>query len=416
MFKKFLLSIIIFCSIISAVNASDNSKARIGNNYYDSLLDAIEHAGSNDTIYLTSNVSLEDTLTINKTININLNGRTISAKEKVFLVSGGTLNLTGNGTIKETKPNYGAIMVEGSSNPNDNNYSVVTVGKDITLEGWSGIFITHNNKKSYGVKVNLDGNINAVDDINGDNGAGIYTNGNIQDKTNSPIINISDTASITSTGNGLYIAGYSKVNIGASYISGIEAAIGIKSGILNIDGATLVCTGEDKTPTEGYNNGIKPSGTTIQIESNSGYAGNIELNIKSGNLTSKHSNVIYEYIGKGTTTQVKQLNITGGTFISEAQKEIFSLSQSLKNNHPNFISGGKYSYNPSIYLNSGYTTTKDNNLYTVIKSTMKEISFANKTNQTNTKTILITIIFSIILIPIIYLNRNKILNIIKNNL
>ena len=407
MFKKFILSIIIFCSIIPIVKASDNAKAKIGNNYYDSLVEAIEHAGSNDIISLTSNVSLEDTLAIDKTINLNLNGRTISAPEKVFLVSGGTLNLTGTGTIKEINPNYGAIILKGSDNPNDKDYSVVTVGKDITLEGWSGLFITHDNKKSYGVKINFDGKINSFTDANGTTGAGIYTNGNIQDNTNPPIINITDNAKITSTGNGLYIAGYSKVNIGNSYISGIEAAIGIKAGILNIDGATLVCTGEDKTPTSGYNNGIKPSGTTIQIESNSGYAGNIELNIKSGNLTSKHSNVIYEYIGKGTTTKVNQLNITGGTFISEAQKEIFSLSQSLKDNHPNFISGGKYSSNPGIYLNSGYTTTKANNLYTVIKSTMKEISLPTSNSNKKVTSILIAIIAIIISLVALYFTKRK---------
>ena len=53
-----------------------------------------------------------------------------------------------------------------------------------------------------------------------------------------------DGASITSTGSGLYIAGYSTFNIGDAYIEGELAAIGIKSGKLIIDGATLICNGD----------------------------------------------------------------------------------------------------------------------------------------------------------------------------
>ena len=114
-------------------------------------------------------------------VNINLNGNEISASEKVFLVDGGELNITGKGTIKETKPNYGAIMVKGSGDPNDKGYSVVNVSKDVTLEGWSGIFITHNNSKSYGVDVSFAGKINSVNDTSGETGVGIYVNGKIKD-------------------------------------------------------------------------------------------------------------------------------------------------------------------------------------------------------------------------------------------
>lgn len=411
MFKKYIYSFIILLSIIpNIVNASDTYEAKVENNYYTSLEDAIANADSDDIIVLTSNEILDETLMINKTVNIDLNGKSISAPSKVFQVQGGTLNLTGKGIIKETEPNYGAIMVIGSTNETDNSYSIVNVGKDVTLEGWSGIFITHDNKKSYGIKINLDGTINAVNDINGGEGAGIYTNGNIQDITNSPIINISDTAKINSTGNGLYIAGYSTINIGASYISGIESAIGIKSGILNIDGATIICNGEDKTPTDGYNNGIKASGTAIQIESNNSYAGNIELNIKSGNLTSKHSNVIYEYIGRGTTTKVKSINLSGGNYVSEDNKEVFLLSNSLKTNHPKFITGGKYSSNPNIYLNSNYTATLDNDMYTVVKSTMKEDFLNNNNSKTNPLKTIIIITSVIIICFVIYINRRKLFN------
>ena len=413
MFKKVIL-ILFLLLIPKTINASSNSLAKIGNNYYDSLVDAINVAGPNDTIVLTSNVSLEDTLEINKTVNINLNGKTIAVPEKVFLVQGGTLNLTGKGTIKEDNPYYGAIVVKGSTDSSKNNYSTLKVGKNVTLEGWSGIFIDHNNFNSYGVNINLEGTINAVNDREGGSGVGIYVNGNIKQGTNEPIINIQDNAQITSTGNGIYIAGNSTFNIKKATIKGIEAGIGIKSGTLNIDGATIIGTGEDKTPTEGYNNGIKPSGTSIQIESNNGYNGNINLNIKQGNLKSIHSNVIYEYIGKGTNTTVNYINISGGKFISEASKNVFRLSESFTDKHSKFIVGGTFSSNPNNYLKPGYITTLDNDLYTVIKSTMKEVNIYNKNKKSSN--IWIYIISSLIIIPLIvfaYINRNKIINFIK---
>lgn len=417
MFKKIIFIFLLFFIITPIfVNASISSLVKVGGKYYDTLEEAIANASSTDTITLISDVKLDDTLNINKTVNINLNGNDITSKEKVFLIQGGVLNLSGKGTIKELEPNYGAIMVIGSDNQNDDDYSIVNVGKDVTLEGWSGIFITHEDSKSYGVVVNLDGKINAVDDTSGGEGVGVYVNGNIKHQNNSPVINIKDDAYIESTGNGLYIAGYTTVNIGKSYISGVESGIGIKAGKLNIDGATVIGSGEDKTPTEGYNNGIKASGTSIQIESNDGYAGNIELNIKSGNFKSKNSNIIYEYIGRGNNSLVKNINISGGSFISEAKKDVFRLSNEMKSSHNSFITGGEYSSNPNEYLEVGYTSSLDNSLYKVTKSTMKSVSLDNSDVNSKSNSLIKWLIIIIVLTIsgiLVYLNRKKVLKFLK---
>lgn len=403
----FLIVIMILPTIIYA---SVGSLVKVGNNYYETLEEAILNVTSNETISLISDVKLREPLEINKTININLNNHDIEGPEKVFIVQGGTLNLTGKGTIKETNPNYGAIIIKGSQNPNDNNYSVVNIDKDITLEGWSGLFITHNNNHSYGIEVNFAGNINAVNDTSGGTGIGIYVNGNIKDKTNSPIITILDNANIKSTGNGLYLAGYGTYNINESTIQGVESGIGIKSGILNIDGAKVIGTGPDKTPTEGYNNGIKASGTAIQIESNNGYTGDVELNIDSGTFISNNSHTIYEYIGKGHGSQVIALDISGGTYQSPSNKSNFLLSNSLKEYHNNFISGGKYSKDPSNHLKPGYSIANNNNTYEVVASTMKYTNNQDISKENNPLKIIIIIIIITSLIVTILLNKTKILN------
>jgi len=260
----------------------------------------------------------------------------------------------------------------------------------------------------------MNGNINAIDDVNGGPGAGIYVNGQIQHENNSPIINLTNTTNITSTGNGIYSAGYATYNINGAYIAGKESGLGIKSGVFNIIDGTIVGTGPDKTPTSGNNNGINSSGTAIQIESNSNYKGNIELNIKNGNIKSKNSNVIYEYTVNNTNTKVKDINISGGTFTSDAGKSVFSLSNSFKNNHPQFISGGTYSSNPSTYLKSGYSVEEnDNSLYQVISNTIS--TFNQKEENKNNPLILILTISTLPIVAIItYLNRNKIFSSLKS--
>lgn len=413
--KNILFSLVLFLGLAPTfVSASVTPSAKIGDRYYDTLEEAIASASNNDIIMLVSDVVLDDTLLINKEVNINLNGNDIFAKEKVFLVQGGILDINGKGTIKETNPNYGAIMVIGSNNPSDSGYSVVNIGEDVTLEGWSGIFITHENSKSYGVEVNLDGKVNAVNDINGGTGVGIYVNGNIKDENNSPEVNILDNAEIISTGNGLYIAGASIFNIGKAYISGVESGIGIKSGILNIDGATVVSEGKDETPTEGYNNGIKASGTAIQIESNSGYAGKIQINISNGNFKSKNSYVIYEYIGKGNSSLIYSMSISNGTFVSNAGKDVFSFSDSFKNIHSGFISGGQYSSNPSEYLKSGYSVINEGGIYSVSKSTLKGVSSSSVSGGGSSFVkSLIWIIVIVIFGIFVYFNRAKLSNLLK---
>lgn len=390
------------------VYASDSVKAKIGDRYFDTLEEAILNASSTDIISLTSDISLNGTLDINKTVNINLNNHDIEAEERVFLIQGGSLNLSGKGTIKETKPNYGAINLKGSNDASKKDFSTVSIGSDITLEGWSGIFINHHNNTGYGILVNMNGKINAVNDMSGGKGAGIYVNGNIKHQDNSPIINLSDTVSIRSTGNGIYAAGYATYNINGASISGDNSGLGIKSGVFNILKGTITSEGSNKTPTTGNNNGINPSGVAIQIESNPGYSGNIELNIKDGTFSSKNSNVIYEYTVNNGKTQVKDISISGGNFTSNVDKNVFLLSDSFKINNQGFISGGTYSSNPTDYLKVGYSSDKNNDgLYKVTSSTMGMFSF-NEDNGNN----VIDLILSIILIGAIvitgYIKRDVI--------
>lgn len=411
--KTFFVAFVFLLLVVGIKNVYSSSTvgARIGDKYFENLEDAIKASTSSDTITLTNNATLNKTLNINKTVNINLNNFTISADEKVFLVRGGSLNLTGTGKIKENNPNYGAIIIIGSEDPSKDDFSTISVGSGITLEGWSGIFISQENGKSYGILINMNGKINAVNDVNGGTGIGIYVNGNIKDDNNEPVINLGNTAQITSTGNGIYAAGYATYNINGAYISGIESGLGIKSGIFNINDATIKGTGNDETPTNGNNNGINASGVAIQIESNNGYKGDIVLDIKNGSFESKNSYVIYEYVVNNVATKVNKININGGTFISVADKDVISVSDSFKNKHNKFISGGTFSSNPDEFLKSGYSAElNENSLYVVTNSTMHTIG---SSFQNNNITFFILIMLITLLGLLFLCNRTKILLLFK---
>lgn len=416
--KKFFVSLLSVLLILpSTTNAASGITAMIGNQYYEGLEQAIAAATSTDIIKLVANANLTESQNINKTVNINLNGHNITADESVFSVQGGSLNLTGKGNVRELKPNYGAIVIKGSENSSDENYSTVSVGEDVTLEGWSGVFITQTNDKSYGVNVNLKGTIKSVKDVNDNVGAGVYVNGKIKHEENHPIINLTETTKITSEGDGLYIAGYATININGASITGKDSGLALKSGIFNINSGTISCTGADRTPTSGNTNGINPSGTAIQIESNNNYAGNIELNIKGGLIKSSNSYALYEYTTGSATTKVDSISISGGEFISGDSKPVFSFSDSFKSKHTAFISGGEFSSTPSAYLKSGYTVEEKGNMYEVVKATSKEVesnrTVFGETEKTNSTFWIIAIPLLVVFGFIAYVFRGKIKNLFQ---
>ena len=400
--KNIFKFIILLISVPIFTYASSTDEARIGNELYDTLELAIEAVKPNETITLVSNAYFKESVTINKPVKINLNNHTISADKMVFRLIGGELYLTGKGIVKEENPYYGAVVIKGSSDQNKVNFSVLEVDEDITLEGWSGVFIDQLSGKGYGIKASVNGIINALSDSTGGSGIGIYVNGNIKDKVNSPIITVNKTASINSTGNGIYQAGYARTTINGGYIEGYESSIAIKSGILTINDGEFVCNGPDKTP-EASTGEIDASGVVLQIESNTSYAGNMEITINNGTFKSKNSNTIYEYSNNNKTKVISFL-INNGTFRSSNGKEVFSLSQDFKDKLSPFINGGKYTTDVSKYIKNDKTLTKDDSYFKVTETVSGKPIKKSKTNTFPTYSYFL-IIISILIIAIYFLKK-----------
>ena len=210
------------------------------------------------------------------------------------------------------------------------------------------------------------------------------------------------------------MAGCSNVILNGGSVSGSEAGIAIKSGLLRVLRGNISSNGEDKTPTGGNNNGTNPSGTALQIESNSGYSGDMEIFINSGTLTSQNSYVVYEYIANGSDTEVSNISITGGTFITNSNKDVFNLSSAFKTKFNSFISGGSYKTNPSAYLKSGYQVVSNNSMYEVVSSTMSEVNYLNIEKGSSNLVLILSIVGIIILSVVSYFNREKILNLFNS--
>ena len=176
-------------------------------------------------IKLTGDVTIAGEIIVvgdGQSVKIDLNGHTISRSFRPFDLTHGSLEFTGEGTVKENdNDGYSPVLIKGSTNANDTNYTVLTVGKDVTFAGWAPIFVDQNNQKAYGVVVNFNGKaVSPADESHTAYGCAAYINGQTQHKNNCPVINIGSTAELKSKDIGIYAAGYGIWNINGATITG----------------------------------------------------------------------------------------------------------------------------------------------------------------------------------------------------
>ena len=350
--KKTLL---IIAAIALMIYVPSVSAATIEVNDDTSLVNAFENAKTNVTIKLTASITHDGTylkVDEGRTLTLDLNGFNLTtasttASNRSVTVENGNLTITGTGTI--TREGHSALAVWGSADENAKDYSVLTVGKDVTLIGDYGIGILNpsNSKNAYGVKVVFAGKAIAT-------ASGITVSGNIKHE-NGPVITIEDGAELTGgTEAAIYVAGNSTWTIGNAKVSG-NLPLGIKSGNITINGGTFQATGEVADPTEN-NDGINPTGSTIQIESNANYYGHINLTINGGTFTSKNKYVLEEYTIGSSPLKVDKVQINGGTFKGAIYYSPIELSEKYLDTNPKFIAGGIFDDDVSEYAVAGTKT------------------------------------------------------------
>lgn len=349
--KKLLFTFII--SVLVLVPVITNAET-INVKTMEELLNAVK---GNNTVVLDDNITLNKALEINgNNVVLDLNGKTITITEKYIDLIKGSLEITGKGTIKDTRvleAPGSTIYVEGSTNKSDTGYSTLYVGKDVTIDTtqW-GLSVWDTSAKAYGVTVNFDGTIVST----GSKAGGITIQGNIKNDgtaINVPVINLSKTTKITATGSDgftLYGAGAGQWNVVGATCEGINGALGVKSGRFNIDNATLKATGKPGVA-EGYGNGINGVGAAIQIESNNTYFGKIELLItQNSQIISEKGNSIYHYSAQTGVNNLNELCIHDGNFVGDIV---------FQENDKVYVKGGTFQTDSiGNYVENGYKLIK----------------------------------------------------------
>lgn len=349
--KKLLFTFII--SVLVLVPVITNAET-INVKTMEELLNAVK---GNNTVVLDDNITLNKALEINgNNVVLDLNGKTITITEKYIDLIKGSLEITGKGTIKDTRvleAPGSTIYVEGSTNKSDTGYSTLYVGKDVTIDTtqW-GLSVWDTSAKAYGVTVNFDGTIVST----GSKAGGITIQGNIKNDgtaINVPVINLSKTTKITATGSDgfpLYGAGAGQWNVVEATCEGINGALGVKSGRFNIVNATLKATGKPGV-VEGYGNGINGVGAAIQIESNNTYFGKIELVItQNSQIISEKGNSIYHYSAQTGVNNLNELRIHDGNFVGDIV---------FQENDKVYVKGGTFQTDSiGNYVENGYKLIK----------------------------------------------------------
>ncbi|MGI6005212.1 MAG: hypothetical protein ACOX88_07355 [Christensenellales bacterium] len=290
------------------------------------LREAIDDALPGDTVTLQGDIIMADTLTINKSLTLDLNGHTISGSDPgsvntVIIVSGGaTLTIAdtaGGGKIittdAGTQPcvirvtsgslilNGGTISTEGTDKP----AQAVYLGADATFTMNGGSVQTTAAPSGFSTAVNVK-----------DDGATFnLVNGTI-DCAKGNAIALSSGTTLSMTGGSVS---------GGGVRAAVSGAMG--SAQLNISGGTITAAGTGPAIGPGQNNTAAIGGTAV-VNGDVKVPGGGTLNITGGTFN-----------GAVQAAAWSNLNISGGTFNDQVEGD----------SERTAITGGAFAQDPAQY-------------------------------------------------------------------
>ncbi|MDY6426934.1 MAG: hypothetical protein SPK61_02845 [Bacteroidales bacterium] len=349
-----------FAEVIATVGSTEFDTDNYSGSTLNTLKAALEASSSETRALLQKDITLTSGTSVaaGKAYYLDLNNHDIETSGEWFWDVYGLFDIDGTGTILSTyagTKTISMIWVYGSTNPNASYSCVLNIGKNVTLKAdRSGVYATNiygTSKCAYGTEINFNGTIQTS--------TGMTINGKINKTTgNVPIINIGDGA-VVNGGCGdnasIYAAGYGIWNIGAATLNA-GTTIYAKSGIININGATIAACGEYAEP-KPYGNGFHGTGDGIVFDSKNGYAGNMSIAITDATITSTNGYAIQEVLTDRESSATIGMTIVNGAFAGAkgavVVSEDFSGSAEDGSNQQgewvlNAVTGGKYSTLPEV--------------------------------------------------------------------
>ena len=327
--------------------------ATVGEYGFNTLNNAFAVAQGNDTIVLRQNteVNLSVIISDGRQLTLDMNGYDAGfAYLKNISIYHGSLNITGSGKLYETEPYYAPVILYGSKD-DVADYTTVTVGENVTLEGWAGLFVdqleaNNNGANAFGIVAKVYGTLHSVKDISGGGGHAFYLQGTIKATSGHVPKIILDGATLnTDEGNGMYLAGYADTTVTNSTVtSNGENSTGmeIRAGKLEITNSTVI-GGDEEYKFDANGNGSTTNNAALAVAQHTTKLP-IDVKVNSGNFFASAAFVQINPQGNDNVALKKiTLDIAGGNFDG--------LFQSV--NKTAFVSGGYFTSDPSEYVVAG---------------------------------------------------------------
>lgn len=220
----------LICKVL--IDTDDLPNCMLNGIQYEELSMAIAAASSGDVIDIYKSITVPKTITINSGKNVVLklvHGVTVTING-YFMVTNGSLTITGEGTVKEAKPHFAPVILK---NTDENVSANVHIGSDITLWGWAGLMF---DGKSVNLNARCCGHVVGNND-GSDNGIGVYCNGNVLQAS---MVFVGSTEG--TIGTGMYLAGNIGATISNSIIEGTDSGIELRAGTVDICNSKVIST------------------------------------------------------------------------------------------------------------------------------------------------------------------------------
>lgn len=339
-----LVMALALCSVSWAANPASVSNA-------ETLKTAIGAAtAENNTITLTENIDLSESVTINKSgvnLVIDLGGKKISGSSQLFDIyspvtfKNGTIDVTYNGSASIC-----VMWLNGGAKLALENDVIVNAAKSAGATG--SVFAVGFWSDCDRAELTINGK------ITGDNGATI--NGTITTNTNKVTVN----GTIDVAGHALYLAGNGITDINNGACVKGDAGIEIRAGVLNINGGTVESTGTYSAPIAN-GNGTTASGAALIVAEHTTNQG-ITVNVNSGNIKAASAGkAIAVSDPQNTNGNDVKLNVAGGNVVGGIQVE-----ESIETAKPVAVTGGTFSTDVKEYLAEGKILQKNGDTYTAV--------------------------------------------------
>ena len=336
-----IATLVITLSIAVCTVSSTESDAATSVSDSDSLINAINSAGTEEVeITLDSNITTSESIEIDggKHVDINLNrhtltfsGNTDSTLKAYITIKQAKVTFSGTGTVTSD----GVTINMFGSDKAKQEYSVLSVGENVTISGETAILIDNGEINNCGVKVNISGTLLTTDDSETIviSETSTRTIGVVV-----PTITVESTGTIDGkNGTGVHSAGF-----GLWYIDGTvkgNVAAQLDSGRIYVrDGASILGGDSFTAPDTSGDSASSAAGIGILLAQNASY---VLAEINYGTISGAYA--IYE-IDLDDNHNGITLKIVNGTF----KGDVYSGSKT------GFITGGTFDTDVSEYVDTSY--------------------------------------------------------------